>query len=208
MVHTMGEKVDLKKTRKQFFSAKPSFEMLTLPLVNYLMIDGKGSPDSPAYAQALEKLYPLAYTIKFSLKAAKGDFVVAPLEGLWWAEDMTDYLTDTKDNWQWRMMIMMPDCVSSFDVELARDTLHRKKKVDTSGVRLESLEEGLVVQILHVGPYSEEAATLADLHHRFMPENNLVFNGLHHEIYLNDPRKTDPAKLKTILRQPVQFSSR
>jgi len=203
MVHTMGEKVDLKKTRKQFFSAKPSFEMLTLPLVNYLMIDGNGSPDSPAYAQALEKLYSLAYTIKFSLKATKGDFVVAPLEGLWWAEDMNDFLTDTKDNWQWRMMIMMPDCVSSFDVELARDTLHRKKKMDTSSVRLESLEEGLVVQVLHVGPYSDEAATLADLHTRFMPENNLVFNGLHHEIYLNDPRKTDPAKLKTILRQPV-----
>ncbi len=198
------EKLDLKKTRKKHFSAKSNFEVVELEPVQYLMVQGHGSPASAQYMAAIELLYPIAYNIKFALKQSKGDFVVPPLEGLWWADDMDDYVNDNKENWKWTLMIMVPDFVDGKDLQNAQAAVAKKKQIDTSGVELKTLDEGQVVQVLHIGPYSQEGPLLHRLHHEFMPANSLDFNGLHHEIYLGDPRKSEPAKLKTILRQPVR----
>lgn len=202
------DKYDVKKARKQLYgpSAK-DFTVVEVPELRYLAIDGKGDPNtSTAYAQAVEALYGVAYTVKFASKKTLGrDFVVAPLEGLWRADDPAVFLTRAKQLWAWTMMIGQPDWITEDMVGSAITDVARKKRLP-DGARLHTLVEGTCVQILHLGSYDDETPTLDRLHNQYLPEHGLTFNGDHHEIYLSDPRRTPPAKLKTILRQPVKPS--
>jgi len=201
------EKIDFKVTLKEFFGAKPGvFSQVVVPEFTYLMVDGSGDPNtSPQYTVAIEALYSLSYTLKFLSKGELGrDYTVPPLEGLWWSNDMKDFESGKKDGWLWTAMIMVPDWITP--TLLARGTAvaaERKPESDVTRVRREALDEGLSVQTLFVGPYRDEAPVIAELHAVYLPQNDLVENGRHHEIYLSDPRRTDPTKLRTIIRQPV-----
>jgi len=201
------EKVDLKKRLPDYFAVSANeFSLVRLPPCHYLMVDGEGDPNtSPDYEQAIELLYGASYTLKFlSKKEGLLDYVVPPLEGLWWADDVQTFEAGDKSSWKWTMMIMVPPQVPESLVVKSLEDFHIKKPgAPISRIRYESLNEGLVVQILHVGPYDAEGPTLARLHEEFMPDNSLTFNGKHHEVYLGDVRRTAPERLKTILRQPV-----
>ena len=205
------EKIDFRKELKHLYmpSAK-EFSIVEVPLMRYLMVDGKGNPNSsPEYQAALGTLYPVSYTLKFTSKKEIGrDYVVPPLEGLWWADDMSAFEEGRKDNWKWTMMIMVPDWINKAMIKDAIDTVRKKKgNLKLKELRLESLREGRCVQIMHIGSYDDEAPVLARLHHEYLPQHGLEFNGKHHEIYIGDPRKTTPNKLKTVLRQPVKERS-
>ena len=201
-------KIDFKKELKPLY--RPSarqFEVVEVPEMQFLMVDGHGNPNTvPAYREAVETLYAVAYKIKFSSKKLLNrDYVVPPLEGLWWAENMDTFLTRDKDAWDWTMMIMQPDWIST---EMFAEGCAAAEKANQppalSRLRLESYREGLSVQIMHIGSYDDEGPVLAKLHNEFLPGNGYVETGKHHEIYLGDPRKTKPENLKTILRQPVK----
>ena len=171
------------------------------------MIDGKGDPGSaPEYIQALETLYPVAYKTKFIAKnQLEKDYVVPPLEGLWWAKDMASF-TDNYDRneWLWTMMIMQPEWITSEIIDEAKRQAAKKSPDGKfEKLRFECFEEGQSLQCLHIGSYADEAPVLARLHDEIMPRDGYGFNGKHHEIYLSDPRRVAPEKLKTILRQPV-----
>lgn len=210
----MSDKLDFRKTDKPLYTAKQGrWDRLSLPRLQFVMIDGKGDPGGPDYARALGALYPVAYGIKFQCKAEGRDFTVPPLEALWWSDDPKAFVLGDRANWQWTAMIRVPDTVTEAVFETARDgaltKLEKKKDAPTDAatmrtVRLDRVEEGACLQSLHLGPYTDEAPVLADLHDRLMPELGVTFNGPHHEIYLNDPRRVAPEKLKTILRQPVR----
>ena len=201
-------KIDFKKELKHLYKPSPkAFSIVEVPTMQFLMVDGHGDPNvTQAYTDALEALYAVAYKIKFASKKALGkDYVVPPLEGLWWAANM-DAFTNMRDKsqWNWTMMIMQPDWVTPEMVAEAQAVVSRQKDLAAlSDVRLENYAEGLSVQIMHVGSYEDEAPVLHKLHHEFMPTNGYTFNGKHHEIYLSDPRRVAPEKLKTVLRQPV-----
>jgi len=204
------EKLDLKKTDRAFYSGKKGrWDRVVVPEMQYLMIDGMGDPGDPDYAAAVGALYPLAYGIKFLCKADGTDFTVPPLSALWWSEDRAAFVEGNRDKWQWTAMIRMPDFVTPAQVEQARAATiakQSKKGEDTSlltVVRLGKLNEGESFQTLHIGHYTDEAPVLAELHDRVMPEAGVTFGSPHHEIYLSDPRRVAPEKLKTILRQPV-----
>ncbi|HEX9806769.1 MAG TPA: GyrI-like domain-containing protein [Alteraurantiacibacter sp.] len=205
---TQASKIDLKKALKPFFSAPTGeFEEIELPAVSYLMIDGKGSPgDSPAYQAALQTLYPAAYALKFFSKNTIGrDYVVPPLQGLWWSEKSDAFAAGRRDEWQWTLMIMVPDWIGQEQFAEVMDRLKSKKpEIDFSGLRMDSLHEGRSLQKLHLGSFADEAPALHHLHTELMPSLGLTFNGHHHEIYLSDPRKVAPEKLRTILRQSVR----
>ncbi|WP_209347083.1 GyrI-like domain-containing protein [Pontixanthobacter sp. CEM42] len=201
-------KVDFKKSMKGVFSASSTeFEEVTLSKFNFLMVDGQGAPGtSQAYLDALGILYPAAYGIKFYSKLQlKRDYVVPPLEGLWWSDNLDAFTENRRDEWRWTMMIMLPDWISADHYGEAMDTVQRKKSdLDFTDLRMDSLEEGRSLQKLHIGSYADEAPVLKHLHDELMPSQGLTFNGHHHEIYLGDPRKVAPEKLRTILRQPVK----
>lgn len=200
------EKLDFKKARRPLFTASPSrFVEIQAPLCRYLMVDGHGDPNtSPLYRPALKALYGTAYGLKAELKPGGGDFVVPPLEGLWWSSDPESFRARRKSEWDWTLMIMVPDSVEPAQVDAVLARVRRKHGETVPDVRLEQLEEGLCLQALHIGSYDDEAPLLAELHDRIMPAGGYDFAGHHHEIYLSDPRKTDPATLRTILRQPVR----
>jgi len=200
------EKVDFKKTLKDLYrpSAK-EFTIVDVPEMQFVKVDGVGDPGGEMYAEALGWLYSVAYGIKFASKNdMERDYVVPPLEGLWWAEDMAAFVEGDRDSWLWTAMIMQPNWVTPgmFAAGLAK--AEKKLGEPNPTLRFEPFHEGLSVQILHIGPYSAEAPTIARLHQEFLPANGLVENGHHHEIYLGDPRRTAPEKLKTVLRQPVE----
>jgi hypothetical protein len=202
---------DWKKELKHLYNpTAKEFALVDVPPLQFLMIDGQGDPNTAAeYSEALAALYPLAYTLKFmSKRELDRDYSVPPLEGLWWAEDRTVFTATAKGNrdaWLWRMMIMTPDWLDQEAFERATAEVRRKKNpAALEKVRLEMFHEGLSVQILHIGPYSAEGPTIARLHGELIPQQGLVENGEHHEIYLGDPRRSAPEKLKTILRQPVR----
>ncbi len=201
-------KVDLKKDLKHLYSPPASFSLVDVPPLRYLMADGHGDPNSaPEYAQAVQALYAVAYKLKFLSKNQTGqDYVVMPLEGLWWAADMSAFTTARdKTAWDWTMMILQPDWITQEMLEDVAGQLARQKALPAlPRVRLETYHEGLAVQILHIGSYEEEAPVLQRLHREYLPENRLEPAGKHHEIYLGDPRKVVPEKLKTVLRQPVR----
>ena len=200
-------KMDFKKELKTLYDApKGRFARVDVPMLRYVMIDGRGDPNTaPAYKAAIEWLYPVSYAMKFAGKRELGkDYVVPPLEGLWWADDPADFVARRKDRWRWTMLIMVPDFVGQDVYEAALAKTRAKLGAPPETLRLESLTEGLSLQTLHIGSYDDEGPILAHLHDELMPAENLDFNGRHHEIYLSDPRKTAPGKLKTILRQPVK----
>jgi hypothetical protein len=195
---------DVKKDLKQLYAPKNTdWALLDVPEQQFLAIDGRGNPNTAeSYKRAVEALYAFAYTIKMTAKRAGEDFVVGPLEGLWWAEDYAAFTVRAKDSWQWTMLISLPEAVGEDAVEEARESVRRKKKIDAP-VRLEKLREGRCAQALHVGSYDDEGPLLARLHGEFLERQGLEPTGLHHEVYLGDPRRVEPAKLKTVLRQPV-----
>jgi hypothetical protein len=199
------EKLDLKKTLKELYSARSDVvTAVDVPPADFLMIDGKGDPNNdPAYAASLQALYSLAYTMKFGVKKERGtDFTVMPLEGLWWTPDMRDFSADRKQDWLWTMMIRMPDFITQGDVEKARQAAAAKKDLEKlPQVVLAEYDEGAAAQIMHIGPYAEEAENIAKIH-AWIRDNGHALYGKHHEIYMSDPNRTAPEKLKTIIRQP------
>lgn len=199
-------KVDFKRTLSSYRAAAGRFDDIELPPMQYLQIDGAGDPNVSAdYANALAALYPLAYGLKFASKAAGRDYVVPPLEALWWAADMSSFTTNRdKSQWHWTAMIMVPDWLDHDDVDAARRRLASDPPVALDRVRLATLNEGRCIQTLHIGPYDDEGPVLAQLHDEVIADRGLRMVGHHHEIYLGDPRRTAPEKLRTILRQPVQ----
>lgn len=203
----MHEKIDFKKTLASYRAVHGSFAILDVPPLQYLMIDGFGDPNTTEeYAEAVRALYTLSYKLKFASKRTLGrDYVVMPLEGLWWAANMDHFTTERdKSQWSWTMMIMTPDWITAEMLDSTVVALAAKGEPESFGqVRFETLNEGLCVQTLHIGSYDDEAAVLAEMHGSFIPESGLTMRGTHHEIYLSDPRKTAPEKLRTILRQPV-----
>jgi hypothetical protein len=202
------EKYDIKVAHKALYRASSKdFSVVEVPELHYLAIDGHGDPNtSREYAEAIEALYPVAYTVKFESKKNLGrDFVVGPLEGLWRADDMTTFTRREKDAWDWTMLISQPIWITEDMVAQAISKVKGKKGIPgVERLHLLTLTEGMAVQILHIGSYDDEGPTLNRLHHEYMPAHGLTFHGDHHEIYLSDPRRTSASKLKTILRQPVR----
>lgn len=200
-------KVDLKKELKHLYqpSAKEVVQV-EVPVFNYLMIDGKGDPNmSPEYAQAVEALFSVSYTAKFMVKkGVQGlDYAVMPLEGLWWADDMSAFVANDKSQWQWTMMIMQPSFVEKKVIDAAIAEVRKKKNLpNIDKLHFETFSEGRCAQILHIGPFSEEGPTIR-LVHAFI-DARTGRTGKHHEIYLSDIRRADPRKWKTIIRHPMR----
>lgn len=203
----MTGKIDFKKVLDAYRAQRGSFRIVEVPDMQYLMIDGHGDPNtSPAIAERVEALYPVAYKLKFASKRDLGrDYVVPPLEGLWWAEGMDSFTTARdKSRWDWTLMLMVPGWVDRAMFTAAVEQARAKNQpARLDHVRLETLSEGQCVQTLHVGSFDDEADVLARLHHEFIPGQGLRMTGKHHEIYLSDFRKAAPEKQRTILRQPV-----
>ena len=201
------KKTDLKKELKAFYGAKAGkCALVDVPGLNFLMVDGQGNPNTAdSYRAAIEALFSVSYTAKFMIKKGPGavDYAVMPLESLWWTDDMAQFSADNKDIWKWTAMIVQPEWVTADIVEAASQAAAKKKELPAlADMRFERFEEGRAAQVLHVGPYAEEAPTI-ELLHRFIADEGLERAGKHHEIYLSDPRRTAPEKLKTIIRQPV-----
>jgi hypothetical protein len=201
------EKIDFRRTLKPLYSPPAGeFAAVEVPTMQFLKVDGAGNPNTaPAYRLAVEWLYGVSYAMKFAAKALGKDYVVPPLEGLWWADDPKAFIARQKDEWRWTMMIMVPDFVNRDLFEMAVAKTEAKRGPPPQSLRLEHCNEGLSLQTIHIGSYDDEGSVLAQLHDEVMPNKGMTFNGPHHEIYLSDPRKTEAANLKTILRQPVKF---
>jgi hypothetical protein len=204
-------KHDLKKEYREFYnpSAKEC-SVVDVPDMQFLMIDGSGDPNtSQDYQDAVGALYAMAYTLKFLSKETENlDYVVMPLEGLWWTDDMTEFSADDKSAWKWTAMIMQPDHITSARVKASvGEVRHKKDPPALDLVRFEPICEGLSVQIMHIGPYAEEGPTIARLH-QFAADSGYSLRGKHHEVYLSDPRRAAPEKLRTVIRQPVEAASR
>jgi hypothetical protein len=199
-------KLDLiKQMPSLYHPSSKEISVVDVPEMNFLMMDGTGDPNSaPAYAEALTALYQLSYTIKFSLKKGKRaiDYRVMPLEGLWWMDDMRLFSMENKSAWKWTMMIAQPDFVAADLVEEARKEVAKKKNPPALAlVKFEAYHEGPAAQILHIGPYNAEGPNIAKIHASIHASGHQL-RGKHHEIYLSDPRRAAPEKLKTIVRQP------
>ena len=201
-------KLDFKKQLKHLYlPPAKEFVVVDVPPMQFLMVDGHGDPNTAQeYKDAIEALYAVAYRIKFtSKKELDRDYVVPPLEGLWWAQDMETFTTDRdKTAWDWTMMIMQPEWITREIFAGAIQQVDSAKSLPAlPKLRLETYREGLSVQILHIGSYDDEGPVLHSMHHHFVPENGFQMAGKHHEIYLSDARRVAPEKLKTVLRQPV-----
>ncbi len=199
-------KIDLRKELKQLYNP-PAKEVVVIevPDMNFLMVDGSGDPNTAQeYQDALSALYNVSYTLKFLIKKEMSiDYPVMPLEGLWWTKNMLEFSMDSKDIWQWTSMIMQPGYVTAELVTRVCEELKQKKDLPAlSKLRFERFHEGLSAQIMHIGPYMAEKPTIEKLH-TYVQAHGYEFNGKHHEIYLSDPRRAAPEKMKTVLRQPV-----
>ena len=202
---------DVKTERKDLYGARRGdFVIVDVPPLQFLMIDGHGDPNTEtSYREAVEALYTLSYAVRAVAKASLAKVhTVGPLEGLWSADDLEVFRTRDKAAWDWTMMIVQPDWVDLELVEAARAAARKRAVAALELVLFETYTEGTSVQILHVGSYDDEGPTLERLHGEFLPANGLVPSGRHHEIYLSDARKVEPARLKTILRQPVAAGAR
>ena len=202
-------KVDLRKELKHLY-APSAKEVLAVnvPKMNFLMIYGMGDPNtSQEYKDAVEALFSLSYAIKFMIKKEKSiDYAVMPLEGLWWVDDMTRFSVENKNEWKWTSMIMQPEYVTKKIVNEALDETRKKKNLPAlSKIRFEAFSEGPSAQIMHIGPFSAEGPTIEKIHN-FIKKQGYKLSGKHHEIYLSDPRKSAPEKMKTVLRQPMSPS--
>ena len=200
-------KIDMKKELKDLYN--PSTKQVTIvevPKMNFLIIDGSGDPNtSQMYKDAIEALFSLSYTIKFMVKKTKAvDYAVMPLEGLWWVDDMSSFSVTSKDEWKWTAMIMQPEHVTEDTIAKAVEDLKKKKDLPSlSKIRFDSFHEGTSAQIMYIGAYADKGPTIKKLH-EFINENRCTLDGKHHEIYLSDPRRAAPEKLKTIIRQPMK----
>jgi hypothetical protein len=200
------EKVDLKAELRELY--RPSAKVVSeveVPQFNFLMIDGEGDPNtSQMYKEAVEALFSVSYTAKFSIKKNNGiDYVVMPLEGLWWADDMSSFLTAEKTNWKWTLMIMQPPFVTKNQIDSALRSVQTKKDLPRLGeLRFGEFSEGRCAQLLHIGPFSEEGPTIQRIHEYIASRSAL--SGKHHEIYLSDIRRASPDKWKTVIRQPME----
>jgi hypothetical protein len=199
------DKIDLKKELKNLYnpSAK-EVNVVDVPAMNFLLINGEGAPTSPQYSEAVEALFSVAFTLKFTIKKSRGiDYAVMPLEGLWWVDDMTKFSPDRKEEWKWTAMIMQPEYVSSDGVKVAVEQVKKKKNPTAlPKVRFERFKEGPAAQIMYVGPFSAEGPTITKIH-AYIQNSGHTLSGKHHEIYLNNPATTASEKLKTIIRQPM-----
>jgi hypothetical protein len=202
---------DIKRELKQCYAPRNTdWALVEVPAQRFIAIDGHGDPNTSAdYAHAVEALYTVAYTIKFASKNTLGrDFVVGPLEGLWWSDRPEVFITRDKDAWHWRMLISQPGWITDDLIDESQKAALTKKNLPAiADIRRETLDEGTSAQLLHVGPYDDEGPVLARLHHEYLAANDLRMCGHHHEIYLGDHRRTEPAKFKTILRQPVRAAN-
>jgi len=200
-------KIDFKKELKHLYNASAhEASIVDVPSLSFLEIDGAGDPNKvKAFEEALEALYSVSFPLKFMVKKERGvDYTVMPLEGLWWTDDMTQFSIDNKDIWKWTVMIMQPEHVTKDFVQRVVEQVEKKKSPPAlSKMRFETLHEGLSAQIMHIGPYSAEGPTVEKLH-AFVREKGYVLAGKHHEIYLSDPRRAAPEKMKTIIRQPIK----
>jgi hypothetical protein len=201
---------DLSRQLKPLYAPSAKHPAIVeVPPLDFLMVDGRGAPESEVYAEALGALYSVAYTLKFTLKkvAPERDFKVMPLEGLWWGDverPTLAELQEQREDWNWRMMIAVPELVTAAEVAAAAEAAARRRPLPAvARLRHERFEEGLAAQIMHVGPYSEEAPTIERLH-AWVEEQGYELRGRHHEIYLGDPRRTAPERLKTVIRHPVR----
>jgi hypothetical protein len=200
-------KIDLKKELADLYKAPTEPVMVDVPPLRYIMVDGRGDPNvSEWFQEATGALYAVSYTLKFKLKRgpASVDYVVMPLQGLWWAEDMDVFLLEAKEEYEWTLMILQPEEVTEeMFGEACREVREKKGLEAVDELRLETYQEGAAAQVMHIGPYADEAPTIAALH-GFIDDSGHSPRGKHHEIYLGDPRRTAPERLKTIIRQPVE----
>jgi hypothetical protein len=199
------EKVDHKKVYKELYGPAKKPSVVVVPTFNFIMIDGRGDPNtSEDYRETLMALYTVAYTTKFALKrAGVSDFAVMPPEGLWWLEG-AEFDLKRKDEWSWTSMIMQPEQVSKQHIDSAiRQAAEKRDTPSLPRIRFEPYDEGLSVQIMYLGSYSEEGPTI-NLLHEFAEKQGYKLRGKHHEIYLSDPRRTGPERLRTVIRQPVK----
>ncbi len=206
----MQEKDDLKIRFKTLYSAKKEPQEILVPAMQFLMVDGNGAPEGDPFQTAIQMLFSVSYTVKFLSKKELGyDYTVMGLEGLWWGEEMGVFSEGNKENWKWTLMIMQPEKITERLLDRAKEEVERKKKMrNLDQLRFETVNEGRSMQIMHIGPFSEEVENIQKIH-RAIFERGGMFDGIqqkHHEIYLSDFRKTNPSKLKTILRQPFVLS--
>ena len=200
------EKIDYKNELKHLYRpTTKKVEIVEVPKMNFLMIDGDGGPNHPTFQNAIEVLFPLSYTLKFMIKKSDIgiDYGVLPLEGLWWADDMSSFIKDKKDDWKWTLMIMQPELITNeMVVEAVNQVRVKKNPTSLPLVRFESINEGKVAQIMHIGPFSEEGPTVQKLH-SFIKDSGKKIIGKHHEVYLSDIRRAAPEKWKTIIFPPM-----
>lgn len=205
---------DFKKEYKEFYMPKNRPEIVTIPEMNYIAVRGKGNPNDKggAYQQAVGVLYAVAYTLKMSYKGSHKiegffEYVVPPLEGFWWQENIHGIDYNNKDSFNWISVIRLPDFVTKKDFEWAVEEASKKKKSDCSSAEFFTIDEGLCVQIMHIGPFDDEPATIAVMD-QYLKENGYVnditADRMHHEIYLSDVRKVEPSKWKTVIRHPIK----
>lgn len=204
---------DFKKEYKEFYMPKNKPEIVTVPAANYIAVRGTGNPNEEggAYKQAVGILYAVAYTIRMSYKGGRRiegffEYVVPPLEGFWWQEGMEGVDYSDKSGFHWISVIRLPDFVKREDFEWAVREASVKKKMDCSAAEFLTVDEGLCVQIMHLGPYDDEPETVAHMDAYLLENgyrNDFSEERLHHEIYLSDPRKTEPAKQRTVIRHPI-----
>jgi hypothetical protein len=197
--------IDLKKVYREHYRATDEPALVDVPARPYLMIDGTGDPNtSREYQDAVTALYPLAYGLRKAVKDATGvAYTVMPLEALWWVPDMREFSIERKDEWLWTAMICQPDDVTADLAAVVLPEITAKKKLGSGHLaRVEMFHEGRAAQILHRGPYADEAPTIDRLH-GFIVDGEFEFRDKHHEIYLTDPRKSAPEKNRTIIRQPI-----
>ena len=198
-------KVDLSKELKEVYTAKKIPKLVDVPEGKFLTIIGEGDPNGKEYQQAIQALYGVAYTLKFHYKKQGKDFKVNALEGLWWVDNGIFDLNNPapREMWRWKSMIRVPDYVEDEDLQKLMAELMEKRGEKVTELKLETINEGLSAQIMHIGPYSDELPTINTLH-EWVEEQGYQLRGDHHEIYMSDPRRTKPENLKTIIRHPIK----
>src|SRR5262245_26094801 len=206
----MGALDSKERLKELYLPSIENFVLVDVPELQFVMVDGEGSPDGELFSHLIRWLFAVVHPIKLIAKERMGkNFVEPPLECLWWSDDITDFIAGKKNKLKWRLMIVATaDWLEKEMFEQAVEKASNKLGDVPAGLRLESYAEGKSVQIMHIGPPGTQAATVARLHNEFLPANYLIPNGHHHEIYLNDPRRVAPEKLKTVLRQPVRLCAR
>jgi hypothetical protein len=201
-------KYDFKREKKNlYYPSDKKVSVVDVPRMNFLMVDGKGDPKtSQEYQDAMEALFPVSFKVKFLSKVENNlDYVVMPLEGLWWAENMDDFSIEDKESWNWTAMIMQPEFIQEDQVKMALEEVEIKKNpVSISKIRFDKFSERLSAQIMHIGPYGAAEAPTVEKLHEFIDKSGYKHHGKHHEIYISDMRRTKPEKLRTVIRQPIE----